>query len=129
MLNCLLVLLLRSPYSSNPVVTLYLAQHLSTSNLRHLIIYNLVTCVPFRQVIFKWGQVETEIYLPCGQEDFNFFSLPCKVGDSAGCLAINPSNKKTKQKKITDFTMKLHQQLIYELLFISYLIYLRLYSL
>ena len=73
MLNCLLVLLLRSPYSSNPVVTLYLAQHLSTSNLRHLIIYNLVTCVPFRQVIFKRGQVETEIYLPCGQEDFNFF--------------------------------------------------------
>ena len=68
MLNCLLVLLLRSP-----VVTLYLAQHLSTSNLRHLIIYNLVTCVPFRQVIFKWEQVETEIYLPCGQEDFNFF--------------------------------------------------------
>ena len=127
MLNCLLVLLLKSPYSSNPVVTLYLAQHLSTSNRRHLIIYNLVTCVPFWQVIFKWGQVETEIYLPCGQ--VQFFSLPCKVGDSAGCLAINPTNKKLKKKKITDFTMKLHQQLIYELLFISYLIYLQLYSL
>ena len=80
MLNCLLVLLLKSPYSSNPVVTLYLAQHLSTSNRRHLIIYNLVTCVPFWQVIFKWGQVETEIYLPCGQEDFNFFPFPARLG-------------------------------------------------
>ena len=69
MLNCLLMLLLGSPYSSNPVVTLYLAQHLSTSNLRHLIIYNLVTCVPFRQVIFKWGQV-----------DFNFFPFPARLG-------------------------------------------------
>lgn len=57
-----------------------LAQHLSTSNLRQLIIYNLVTCVPFRQVIFKWGQVETEIYLPCGQEDFNFFPFPARLG-------------------------------------------------
>ena len=56
------------------------ASIVSTSNLRHLIIYNLVTCAPFRQVIFKWGQVETEIYLPCGQEDFNFFPFPARLG-------------------------------------------------
>ena len=83
MLNCLLVLPLQSPYSSNPVVTVYLAQHLSINNLRHLIIYNLVTCVPFGQGIYKWGQVKTEIYLPPGQEGFQCFFFPLKVGDSA----------------------------------------------
>ena len=27
-------------------------------------------CVTFGQVIFKWGQVKTEIYLPTGKVDF-----------------------------------------------------------
>ena len=39
--------------------------------------------VPFRQVIFRCGQAENEIYLLTGQVDFNFFSRLVSEGPSA----------------------------------------------
>lgn len=61
--------------------------------------------VPFRQVIFRCGQVETDIYLLTGLEDFNFFSSLVSKGLSAPSffkIAVSFSHfliTKTKKKK------------------------------
>jgi len=53
-------------------------------------------CVPLGQVILKWGQVKTEIYLPTGQVSFNFF--PALLWD---CRAVDITKINTKRKKTT----------------------------
>ena len=78
-------------------------------------------CFPFGQVIFKWGQVKTEIYLPAGQVDLNFFFLPWvrKTEDFVKTHWLNYSHKlvsfchfwTVKESKSTIFTCKLCAQL------------------
>jgi len=36
-------------------------------------------CVPLGQVVFKWEQVKTKIYLPLWASGFQVFSLPWQV--------------------------------------------------
>lgn len=62
--------------------------------------------VPFRQVIFRCGQVETDIYLLTGLEDFNYYfsSLVSKSPSAPSFLKIAVSFShflitKTKKKK------------------------------